>query len=89
VAGAEKFKPIIKEHVEVGTTIQTDEATVYHFMREDFPSHDVVTHKHKEYSRYENGRHITTNTVEGYFSLVRRGVYRTFTIGDADICSSI
>jgi len=72
------IKPIMKEHVEVGTTIQTDEATVYHFMREDFPSHDVVTHKNKEYSRYENGRHITTNTVEGYFSLVRRGVYGTY-----------
>jgi transposase-like protein len=72
------IKPIMKEHVEVGTTIQTDEATVYHFMREDFPSHDIVTHKKKEYSRYENGRHITTNTVEGYFSLVRRGVYGTY-----------
>ena len=72
------IKPIMKEHVEVGTTIQTDENVVYHFMREDFPSHDVVTHKSKEYSRYENGRHITTNTVEGFFSLVRRGVYGTY-----------
>jgi hypothetical protein len=34
-----------------------------------------VTHKKREYSRYENGRHVTTNTVEGFFGLVRRGVF--------------
>jgi transposase-like protein len=72
------IQPILREHVEAGTNIQTDEATVYHFMREDFPKHDVVTHKRKEYSRRENGRHITTNTVEGYFSLVKRGIYGTY-----------
>lgn len=72
------IKPIMKEHVEVGTTIQTDEATVYHFIHDDFPSHDVVTHKLKEYSRYENGRHITTNTLEGFFGLVKRGVFGTY-----------
>ena len=72
------IKPIMREHVEVGTNIQTDEASVYHFMREDFPSHDVVTHRKKEYSRRENGRHITTNTVEGFFGLVKRGVFGTY-----------
>ncbi len=72
------IRPIMKEHVEVGTTIQTDEATVYHYMHEDFPSHDVVTHSKKEYSRYENRRHITANTVEGFFGLVRRGVFGTY-----------
>ena len=69
------IKPIMKEHVEVGTRIQTDEATVYHWIHDDFPEHDVVTHKKREYSRYENGRHITTNTVEGFFGLVKRGVF--------------
>jgi transposase-like protein len=69
------IKPIMKEHVEVGTRIQTDEATVYHWIHDDFPDHDIVTHKKREYSRYENGRHITTNTVEGFFGLVKRGVF--------------
>jgi len=72
------IKPIMKEHVETGTRIQTDEATVYHWIHDDFPDHDVVTHKKREYSRWENGRHVTTNTVEGFFSLVRRGVFGTY-----------
>jgi transposase-like protein len=72
----ENVKPIMKEHVEVGTVIQTDEAAIYHWV--DFPDHDIVTHAKKEYSRYENGRHITTNTVEGYFGLFKRGIYGTY-----------
>jgi transposase-like protein len=72
------IKPLMRDHVEAGTIIQTDEATVYHFLHEDYPVHDVVTHNRKEYSRYENGRHITTNTVEGFFGLVKRGVYGTY-----------
>ncbi|HZP63742.1 MAG TPA: IS1595 family transposase [Terriglobales bacterium] len=75
----ETIKPILKEHVEIGSTIQTDEAVVYHFMHEDFPNHDVVKHKDKEYSRREaDGRHVTTNTVEGYFGLLKRGIYGTY-----------
>jgi hypothetical protein len=74
----ENIKPILKEHVEVGTNLQTDEATIYHFMHDEFPNHDFVTHKRKEYSRRENGKHITTNTVEGYFRLFKRGIYGTY-----------
>jgi hypothetical protein len=68
----------VKQHVEVGTNIQTDEAVIYHFMHDEFPKHDVVTHSRNEYSRHEDGRHITTNTVEGYFGLFKRGVYGTY-----------
>jgi len=73
----ENLKPIMQNHVEVGTNIQTDEAAVYHWMPEY--SHDIITHAKKEYSRYEpDGRHITTNTVEGYFGLFKRAIYGTY-----------
>lgn len=71
-------KEIMREHVEVGSTVQTDENNVYHFARQEFAKHDTVMHRNKEYSRYENGRHITTNTVEGYFGLLKRGLYGTY-----------
>ncbi len=32
-----------------------------------------VNHTEKEYVRMENGEKITTNTVEGYFSILKRG----------------
>jgi transposase-like protein len=74
----DNIKPILKAHVEVGSTIQTDEHVIYHFMHDEFPNHDAVNHGRKEYSRREDGRHITTNTVEGYFGLLKRGIYGTY-----------
>ena len=40
--------------------------------------HSLVNHKADEYVRYEEGFCVTTNTIEGYFSLLKRrinGVY--------------
>jgi hypothetical protein len=36
--------------------------------------HSQVNHKRKEYVRRENGVCITTNGVEGYFSILKRGL---------------
>jgi ISXO2-like transposase domain len=40
--------------------------------------HSTVDHKIKEYVRREDGVCITTNTVEGYFSLLKHGVYGVY-----------
>jgi hypothetical protein len=40
--------------------------------------HDQVNHHADEYVRYEDGLCITTNAVEGYFSLLKRGIYGTY-----------
>lgn len=37
--------------------------------------HSQVNHTEKEYVRMENGERITTNIVEGYFSIFKRGNY--------------
>lgn len=36
--------------------------------------HSLVNHKADEYVRYEEGFCVTTNTIEGYFSLLKRGI---------------
>ena len=33
-----------------------------------------MNHTNKEYVRHEDGVCITTNTVEGYFGIIRRGI---------------
>ena len=75
---AENLKPIVRQHVAEQAQVNTDDASVYRFVIPESMGHDVVEHKRKEYSRLEGGRLITTNTVEGYFSLLKRGVYGTF-----------
>ena len=56
--------------------VMTDKAQLYKRRLSDrFASHDRVDHSEKEYARYEEGRPtIHTNTVEGYFSVFKRGM---------------
>jgi hypothetical protein len=57
----------------------TDDASVYPFvLKKRVASHDVVCHSKEEYVRHENGRSIHTNTVEGFFSILKRGIVGTF-----------
>jgi hypothetical protein len=48
----------------------TDEANIYFEVGREYESHDAVNHSAKEYVRGE----ITTNTVEGYYSIFKRGM---------------
>jgi transposase-like protein len=76
------FMPIIRENVKKETRINTDEAKHYNDLGKEFAGHDTVTHSADEYVRYTNvrsfpdGDHykITTNTVEGFYSIFKRGM---------------
>lgn len=70
--------PILREHISQEAELHTDEAVVYHFMRKDFSGHEVVNHSKKEYARRKNGKLITTNTVEGFHGLLKRGIYGVY-----------
>jgi hypothetical protein len=75
----DEMKPIIKEHLHGWSEVMTDDATVYPFLLKNrVASHDVVCHSQGEYVRKEGLRAIHTNTIEGYFSIFKRGVYGTF-----------
>lgn len=47
-------------------------------MKKDFAGHEVVNHSKKEYARRKGGKLITTNTVEGFHGLLKRGVYGVY-----------
>ncbi len=66
--------PILKEMVHPDTHLMTDEHGAYRKLHHDFPNHGVINHSQKEYSRGLRG----TNTVEGYFSLLKRGLIGTY-----------
>jgi transposase-like protein len=71
---AENLKPVLTQYIEEGSAMHTDEATVYYFCRDVFPDHSVIRHKDKKYSAIVDGKLVTTNTVEGFFSILKRGV---------------
>jgi transposase-like protein len=68
---ANNLQPILARHVHNDTKFMTDEANVYTYPGRWFKSHETVNHSEKEYVRGD----AYTNSVEGYFSILKRGIY--------------
>lgn len=66
--------PIVNENIAKEARVMTDDAATYYQKLEGFAGHDTVNHSAEEYVRWENGTAIHTNTVEGYFSIFKRGM---------------
>ncbi len=66
--------PIIRQNVARESAMMTDEASWYRWVGKEFASHDAVDHSSKEYVRRDAYKLITTNTVEGYYSIFKRGM---------------
>ncbi len=75
---ASNLRPVVKEHIEQGASLMTDDSGLYASMRGHFSSHDVVKHSLGEYARHEVGKTVHTNTVEGFFSILKRGIFGTY-----------
>lgn len=67
---AKDIAPILRENVAKEAHLMTDEASYYTLVGREFAGHGVVRHKDGEYGRGE----ITTNTIEGFFSIFKRGM---------------
>jgi hypothetical protein len=61
-------------NVLADTALHTDESRLYNEMAKHFASHDAVKHTAGEYVRGT----VHTNTIEGYFSVFKRGMRGTY-----------
>jgi len=64
--------PILHDNIDRATHLMTDEATVYPPLARGFAGHSSVNHSAEEYVRLAGFAH--TNTVENYFSILKRGI---------------
>src|SRR3954469_17723603 len=71
---AKTLKPIIVDAIAKDTNLRTDQSPVYTEIGTGFASHATVNHSLKEYVRGD----AHTNTVEGYFSIFKRGIYGVY-----------
>jgi hypothetical protein len=62
--------PIIRMNVSRESHLMTDQASWYKSVGKEFASHSSVNHAIEEYVR----GNIHTNTVEGYYSIFKRGM---------------
>lgn len=64
------IQPIVMANLAREARLMTDENTLYRKIGRTFAEHGAVHHYRKEYARGD----ITTNTVEGAFSIFKRGM---------------
>jgi len=64
------LRAIIGKHVSAESRFMTDESRLYTAIGWNFAQHGTVGHAAKEFVRGD----IHTNTVEGYFSILKRGI---------------
>ena len=71
---AATLRPILFQQLKGGTVLMTDEGPSSRAVRPDFRRHEMVNHSIGEYVRGD----AHTNTIEGYFSILKRGIVGTY-----------
>jgi transposase-like protein len=73
-ANVENVREIIVTNVSRESALHTDESRLYTKLGAEFGEHHTVKHSAGEYVRYEGERTVHTNTIEGVFSIFKRGM---------------
>jgi transposase-like protein len=71
---AKSLKSVMEKNISKDANLMTDQSVLYKASGKDYASHETVNHTRKEYARGD----VTTNTVEGFFSILKRGLVGTF-----------
>jgi len=72
-AGQYAAQEIVKEYIAKESHLHTDESKLYKGMNDHF-THETVKHTANEYVH----GNVTTNTIESYFSIFKRGTRGTY-----------
>ena len=75
--GAAAIREILEKNVAKESRLHTDQARFYKKPGKQFAAHESVNHSEKEYARGD----VTTNSVEGFFGLFKRGMRGTYQHG--------
>jgi transposase-like protein len=68
---ANTLRSTMASNISLESRLMTDEHTIYTYVGHNFASHGTINHTNREYVRGD----VHTNTVEGYFSNLKRGIY--------------
>jgi transposase-like protein len=69
-----EIREVLVRNVDRKSALHTDESRLYSDVGTEFASHRTTKHSAGEYVRWEDGEAIHSNTVEGYFSVFKRGM---------------
>ncbi|MHA1343772.1 MAG: IS1595 family transposase [Promethearchaeota archaeon] len=67
---SKNLKNVIRKNVDFNSIMITDDFSSYIGLDKEYKEHYIIKHSEKEYVR----GNVHTNTVEGYFSILKRGI---------------
>ena len=73
-ANAATVREVLVRNVSRDTTLYTDSSRLYTTTGQEYASHKTTNHARGEYVRYEGAEVIHSNTIEGVFSVFKRGM---------------
>ncbi len=71
---AKNMREFITKNVEAKSRLHTDESNLYPGLGASFAEHESVNHSKGEYARGKGTDLVTTNSAEGYFGVLKRGL---------------
>lgn len=75
---SENLLGVMKDNIAQHSVVMTDDFGAYTHVKKHYPMHSVIKHSQKVYSISGPWGRVHTNTVEGYFGLLKRGINGTF-----------
>jgi len=73
-ANSASIREVLVRNADRKSQLMTDESHLYKKVGEEYQRHESVKHKYKEYVRGD----VYTNTLEGYYSIFKRGMIGTY-----------
>jgi transposase-like protein len=72
----EEILPVVRANLDRESHVMTDEAARYARLGDEFADHHAVDHSRGEYGYTDRatGTKVNTNTLEGYYSIFKRGM---------------
>ncbi len=70
VVDADNIRDALVRNASRASRLHTDESRLYPKVGAEFATHETVKHSDNEYARDD----VTTNTVEGFFGILKRGM---------------
>ncbi len=71
---SQNLRQKVMPHADRKSKLHTDESPLYDSVGYDFFIHEAVHHGKGEYARGKGADLVTTNSVEGFFGIIRRGM---------------
>ncbi len=70
---SKNVEEVLAKHADAKSALHTDESVLYPSLGKKLSAHETIHHAKKEYARGKGADLVTTNSVEGFFGVFKRG----------------